>query len=109
MSLTLTVTDHWTDGKRIHVVFNLTPTGNYVALGDTINFGVSQIKSQSAPEFMVIQGQLLNTYLPVFGTNISTGNKMKIIIAGAELAAGAYPAGVTNDVIKGYAIFPKFI
>ena len=109
MSLALTVKDHWTDGKRILVVFSLVASGNYSTGGDTINFGVTTIKSQSAPEFVVIEGQLLNGYKFVYGSNISTGNKMKVIVAGAELAAGAYGAGVTADIITGYAIFPKFI
>lgn len=108
MALALTVTDHWTDGKRIHVVGTIVASGNYSTGGDTISFVNNDIRSTLPPVWFEVLGQGLFTYLPIKGTTIANG-KIKAITAGAEVAAGAYPGGVTGDTIAVYAIFHKFI
>lgn len=108
MALAVTVTNHWEDTKRVMVIGTLVATGNYVTGGDTINFGDPLIKSNSAPLFVVFNR--LSKYLMamVFGTLISNGKvKFTVPDTGLEVAAGAYPAGITGDTITFFAIFKK--
>lgn len=104
MSVSVTVTDHWTDGKRIHVIFSVTPTGNYTVNGDTLSFADPEIKSNSIPEFVSLQGQGVNNYAFIPGTTMANG-KIFGQTGGVQFSAAAYPA----DTIVGHAIFPKFI
>jgi hypothetical protein len=116
MSLTLSISDHWSDGKRIHVTGTLTASGNYPAGGDVIPFGNPLIKSNSAPVWAEAQGlggynyavSPLGTVLPSNPTQIP---KLRVFVdsTGAELTAGAYPAGLIAAPAQFYAIFPKFI
>ena len=119
MSLaTLTVTDHWTDGKRIHVVGTLAFTGNYVQGGYPLNLSSDQIKSSGIPEYVSILGQ---TYYYAggsqqldWGYRYKNGNSIAngtvvILSGGTEISTGALPAGLANESITFYAIFPKFI
>lgn len=111
MAIALNITDHWSDGKRIHVTGSFVFSGNYVTGGDTVSFNVMPIKSASAPVHFTAHGtSLINIYMPVFGTT-NANNKLKISTSpfGTELAAGAYPASVLNDTVSFHAIFPKFI
>src|ERR1700676_1728819 len=109
MALAVAVVDHWDDGKRLHVVGTLTASSTYSTNGDTLNFGLSAIKSASPPVWVDFNN--LSKYLLkfVFGTNIANG-KMKVALpdTGLELAAGNYPAGLTGDSITFHAIFRKF-
>lgn len=109
MALAVTITDHWTDGKRIHVIGSIVASGNYVANGDTLNLASTEIKSASLPEFVMVKGVSGYTYDYVAGTTQANGKLKSYSAYATELAAGAYPAGNTGDTIKFYAIFPKFI
>ena len=108
MSLVLTVTNHWSDTKRIHVVGTLAPSGNYVTNGDTITYTGEDIKSPSAPiwaECLIPGG-----FIGVFTFTGPGAGKLKIfnLATGAELAQTSY-AGFGIASIAVYAIFPKFI
>jgi len=108
MAVTATVTNKWTDAKRIHVLGSLSISGSYVTGGDTITFSnPSLIKSKSPVLFMEINGQSKYLYRAVIGTP----TKMKVYVpeTGAELSAAAYPTGVTGDVVTFYAIYRKFV
>ena len=109
MAVTATITDHWQDTKRIHVVGTLVFSGNYTTGGDaTITVtNLAVLKSASAPEWMQIQGLSKYQYIPV----ITIFGKVKIVVpnTGLEYTQGAYGADVLADTISFYAIFPKFI
>jgi hypothetical protein len=109
MALAVTVKDHWTDGNRINVTGTLTGSGNYTTNGDTLDFGLPEIKSASTPTFVDIYGKGANLYKFVPGTTIKNG-KVKIVVCntGSEFANGAYDATVTADVISFKATFHKF-
>lgn len=111
MSLTLTVTDHWQDGKRIHVVGTIVAAGNYTTAGVTLSFADTKIKSSSIPEVVLIAGAnglYIYRYQP--GTGIADGKVLVVDLSTqAQLAAAAFPAGITGDTLTVYAIFPKFI
>lgn len=116
MSLTLTIADHWSDGKRLHVTGTITAAGNYPAGGDVIPFNNPSIKSNSAPVWAEVQGlggfdyiiSGLGTVLP---SNPNPIPKLRVITSstGLELVAGAYPGGLIAAPASFYAIFPKFI
>ena len=109
MSLTLNVTDHWSDGKRIHVVGTLIPAGNYVAGGDNIPFNNPVIKSASAPVYVEVHGYTVYDYAVILGTDLNT-NKLKVTVTntGVELA-GAWPAVTIASPPAFHAIFKQFI
>lgn len=118
MSVTFTVSGQ-KDIKGLLVTGGLKFTGSYVTGGDTINFGLlsidsfaKYIKSNSPPYVCMITGQGVAsgsnyTYQFIPGTTINNG-KVKIYLAGTELSAGAYPAGITGDVVTFSSQFPKF-
>lgn len=104
-TLAVAVTDHWTDGKRVHVTFTVTPTGNYTTGGDTLNLQANEIKSASLPVFVSLKGQGVNLYNFIPGTTQANG-KLYGSTGGTQFTGGsAYP----TDTVTGYAIFPKFI
>ena len=103
-------------------------SGNYPTGGDTLNFftaqfrlGVDGIKSSFAPSSLFIwsnQAQGAGTtsqywYRGLIGTTAANCAIQVITGAaaqsgGAEFSAGAYPAGVTGDVIAFEAFFPGY-
>jgi hypothetical protein len=110
MSLTLTITSHWEDTKRLHVVGTLQPSGSYVSGGDTVPFNDPLIKSASAPIWFSGQFPAYNCVgLP--GVTGSTPPNAKLQIytdsTGAELSAAAYPAALLAAPVTFYAIFRK--
>jgi len=109
MSLTVNITDHWSDGKRIHVTGTLVPTGVYATGGDVIPLNLSAIKSASPPVFASAQGFGYD-YSIVLGTTLRN-SKLRVTVTntGVELAAGAYPAAMLANPPLFYGIFPKFI
>ena len=115
MALTLNITDHWSDTKRLHVIGNLVASGNYVAGGDIIPFNNPLIKTSLPPVYVDIQvysSTGVSTYTYAFKAGTTLANQKMIIFTttgGLELAAGAYPAPVINNPAAVYAIFHKFI
>jgi hypothetical protein len=109
MSLALNLVDQWSDGKRLHVIADITITGNYVTGGDALNWGGAGVRSAQPPEYVDVKittGYTLQ-FKPV--TSSTDGLLQAFVIGtGVELAAGAYPAGVLNAVVRAYAIFLQF-
>lgn len=119
LAFTVTATDRSTNALRVYG--KIVASGSYVAGGDTLSLaGQSQIVSSTVPFFVSVQSQasagasgfeyrfvpgttLANGKLQVFGQQptSATGG----VIAMSEVAAGAYPAGVTGDVILAEAVF----
>jgi hypothetical protein len=97
----------WSDGRKLHIIRKLVFSGNYVAGGDTLNLAQFSVKSATVPLFGEIQGQTATKYAYKFvpGTALATCKVLLVdATTGLELAAGAYPAGVTGDVLTLYAI-----
>lgn len=120
IAITITQIQENTDG--VEVFGFLTFTGNYVQGGDTLDWTTvigafspngrqfvqsspagkclaCQINGSDGRDFAWIQGAQLNL------------DKVKVLIAvDTELGAGAYPAGILNDVnIVFDAAFPKLL
>ena len=113
------------DDQDCTVYFNLPLTGNYPAGGDTINFetavqdpafqgNVAEIPASQAPVSLLLwdaSGELLFQIAAVLGTT-QANSKVKFGASatfGTQLAAGAYPAGLTGASIQGQAVFHKNI
>lgn len=113
------------DISQLIVYGTLVFSGSYVSGGDTLNFntasgtqggmGADAIKSASLPTFSVILEAPVAgtpgsgyTYLYSPGTSQANG-KVQLFAGGTELAAGAYPAGVTGAVVRGRFEFPAFV
>lgn len=107
MSLALTVTKQWWDGKKLHVIGTVVASSTYATNGDTISFASLGIESSQAPlwvKFNSLNGYAY-VYSPASPSTQSTGKMRVNTTSNTELAAGAYPAGVTGDTIGYYAIF----
>lgn len=111
-----TTSDVWDDGKKIHAMGRLTIsagpdtyTGGGIAFDPLANsvdgagMGLPLPGCQSQPNWGNIVG---GTY---FGQYIPSTKKLKlsVIVGGAEVAAGAVPAGLSSDNITAYFIFDK--
>jgi hypothetical protein len=112
VALTMTtIVDHWIDGKRLHVIGILVASGNYPAGGDAIPFNNPLIKTGMAPTWIEAQGMGGFNYIGVPGAFLSSppNAKLRCITSstGVEVAAGAYPAGITANPIQFRAIFPR--
>lgn len=121
MALAVTVTYVDRSVNSLRVYGTIAATGSYTTGGDTLSFaGFDQIKSSSLPKFVSIQsqnaaGHSLWEYGYTPGTTLATC-KMQVlgqqptsattgIIQFSELAAAAYPASITGDVIMFEAVF----
>lgn len=112
------------DNKLFRVYGTITPSGSYATGGDTLNFasgtwpiGQGPIPSNSVPVLVSIMSQPATggtvsgyVYGYATGTDMTNGKFQLFQSAGsaaplAQVGAGAYPAGVTGDVIVFEAIF----
>ena len=112
MALTLTVNQFNVDalGKQVYVAGVVTASGSYTTGGDTLDLSTqSNIPSAQLPtqaSLFTQTGQVYN-YAFIVGTALNN-NKVKIYAAGgSELASGAYPAAILNDIIAFSAVYPK--
>jgi hypothetical protein len=106
MSIAISLSPSNVDGSAsnfIYALATLTFSGNYSTGGDTLDF--TQIADKIAST-QVVQAfaQSLNGnsmyYVPVQGSALNNW-KLKVFNGGGtELSAGAYPAGVTGDVVQ---------
>lgn len=99
MAVAVTVTKKWYDGKKLFVLGTLTFSGSYTTGGDGLSFTGLGIQSSLAPDIVWVGGTAGYGYGYVPGSPASQSNgKVKIsTTAATELAAGAYPAGITGD------------
>lgn len=119
-------------GAEIYVSFNVALSGTYPTGGEVLNFATAAADASYIglmPQIMssvLLQvdcwsqgGNLAFQYTPIVtksGTpstiNPATGVKLKISASatfGTEHSAGAYEAGLTGDIITGFAIFTKML
>ena len=108
----------WDDGKKIHVVGTMTVApgaDTYTTGGNALDFVANMIDGAglgvplpgiSAQPFWVnvIGVAYLGQYNPA-----TRKIMFKAIAGGAEVAAGAVPAGLSSDTITFYLIFDKMM
>ena len=104
MAVTLTQNDKWHDTKRVHYIGTLVFSGSYAAGGEALNLALA-LGVPSAPLNVIIQGQAGYIY-----QWDRTNNKVMVrqgtatAIPLGEIPTAAYPAGVTSDVVRLYAL-----
>jgi hypothetical protein len=112
-----TTSDVWDDGKKIHAVGRLTLTAGpdtyttggvaFNVLANTVDgagLGLPLPVVNSQPLWAnAVGGSYFGQYLPATGKI-----KISAVVGGAEVAAGAVPAGLSSDNITAYFIFDKF-
>lgn len=108
ISLSITVLDHWTDGKRIHVIgsVNVNGSGDYVSGGLALPLidptNPIAIKSPSPPEFVQVQSILGYNY----NYNYATGFLLCFTSGRTEISGSA--AWPENNM-SFYMVFPKYV
>lgn len=112
MALSLTILDHWSDTKRIHLVGYLMTSGSYPLGGDPVPLTNPLIKSGSSPIVVIANGlggyNYVVTSVP-FAVPAAATLRVYVDSTGVELPAGAYPASSLANQIQFYAVFPKYI
>jgi hypothetical protein len=103
MSVAVVISTKYASGRSTEIRGTLTLSGSYATNGDTLPASAFGAGTTKKPHIILLSGKGLYFY-----EYDVEAEKLKIITAGAELAAGAYPAGVTNDVVRFEANFPKF-
>jgi hypothetical protein len=100
--------------SKVHrIYFQVVPTGNYAALGDTLDLSVLNPASSYVPLWVDIHSAagggspaFWYGYLP--GTTQLNGKfQVKVGATAVDIGAIAYPAGVLADTIVGYADFVR--
>lgn len=111
--LTPTITEHWSDGRRLHVIgtFGGAATPHYLRNEDTLGLGSKvkwplDVKSSRAPIFFITSDNFGTTPTITFLlTNSGNTSYVKIYSAGVETADDASLADVKGTF---YAIFKKW-
>ena len=109
MATSVSVVEFWDDGKRVHVVGQITFSGNYVTGGDAITLTGLYPGQRAAVRILAINNISGYTYrydhtnsrIRVYQAPASGSNPL------AEIGAAAYPAGVTGDTVIFHAIGRK--
>jgi hypothetical protein len=125
MAIALTVLDVDPGVTLLWVRLKAALSGSYTTGGDSMDFTTlagqvgafgQAVNSQQLPQAMFARsrtGNVANQYIPFEESAPGVGLavnalKMKVLTAfGTELAAGAYPAGVTGDDIEIVCAFRK--
>lgn len=110
MPIAATITKQFDNGQSLEVIGTLAASGDYATGGDDVSVANLNIKSTRAPVFISVKGKGGYFYEYIVGT-------AKLIVrecAGSatlapEIAATAYPVGVTGDVITFRGLFRKNI
>ena len=120
MAVAVAVTDMNVQDKYVTLYGTITPSGSYATGGDTLNITGATLPPGASfpltglPVSFWIYGQTISGYVYsyVWGTTNANGKlgvQQNAAGAGAlaQIAAAAYPAGVTSDVIRFEATYRK--
>ena len=104
-----------TPNNFVYVAGKLAFSGSYSAGGDTVDFStigekiLSGLARGPLQAVAFSQNGSVNTYVFIQGAGL-TNWKLKIFVAaGVELAAGAYPASVTSDIVQYQLLVRKLL
>ena len=106
MPITISLLPGNVDGSAsnfMYAVATLTFSGNYPTGGDTLDFTTVADKlpsTQIVQVFAESQNGNSGYYIPVQGTALNNWKLKAFVGGGTEITAGAYPAGVTGDVVQ---------
>ena len=106
MPITITLLPSNVDGSGSNLFYaigTLAFSGNYSTGGDTLDFTQVADKLPSTQIIQVFadsQNGNGGYYVPVQGTALNNWKLKAFNGGGTEISAGAYPAGVTSDVVQ---------
>ena len=106
MPITISLTPLNVDGSAsnfTYAIATLTFTGTYPTGGDTLDFTQVTDKipsTQIVQVFAESQNGNSGYYVPIAGTGLNNWKLKAFVGGGTEVAAGAYPAGVTTDIVQ---------
>ena len=103
MAIVFTQTNKLHELRSQRIVGTLTFSGNYVTGGE-VPSGIIKPHTTKNPILVSFMGKGDHN----FKYNATTGKVMVYAPAGAQLAAAAYPAGVTTDAVVMELEYPKF-
>lgn len=96
MSATPTITDMWSDGKRLHVIGTIAFAGSYVAGGDVLDLGTAGVRCSKAPNYINFN-QLRQFELGYHPAPLSVaGGKLVVYLKSAQAATGTITSNGTN-------------
>jgi len=106
MAITITLLPSNVDGSGSNLFYaigTLAFSGNYTTGGDTLDFTQVADKLPSTQIIQVFadsQNGNAGYYVPIAGSALNNWKLKAFSGGGAEIAAGAYPASVTTDVVQ---------
>lgn len=106
MAITISLQPNNVDSSAsnfVYAVATLTFSGNYVSGGDTLDFTqvTNVIPSDTIVQvFAESQNGNSGYYIPVQGAVLNNWKLKAFLGGGTEVAAGAYPASVTTDIVQ---------
>jgi hypothetical protein len=106
MPITITLLPSNVDGSGnnfLYAIGTLTFSGNYPTGGDTLDFTQVTDKlpsTQIIQAFADSQNGNAGYYVPIAGTALNNWKLKAFSGGGTEVAAGAYPASVTTDIVQ---------
>ena len=106
MAITISLLPANVDGSGsnfFYAIGTLTFSGNYVTGGDTLDFTQVADKlssTQVIQAFAESQNGNSGYYVPIAGTALNNWKLKAFSGGGTEIAAGAYPASVTSDIVQ---------
>ena len=87
----------------VYAIATLTFSGSYPTGGDTLDFTTVADKipsTQIVQAFAESQNGNSGYYIPVQGSALNNWKLKCFLGGGTEITAGAYPAGVTGDIVQ---------
>ncbi|MFZ0037831.1 MAG: hypothetical protein WAK91_10435 [Candidatus Acidiferrales bacterium] len=118
MAIAITVQSIDASGSAVLVTGTLAFSGNYSTGGDTLDWTTADeqiapsgatIPSATPPQLVLISSVNGNAdaYIPVQGSALNNWKVKCFAAGGTEVSAGAYPSGITGDIVAFLAQFPK--
>jgi hypothetical protein len=109
MATSVSVIEFWDDSKRVHIVGQITFSGNYATGGDSITLTGLYPGQRAAVRILEINNisgyiyryDHANSRIRVYQSPATGSNPL------SEIGAAAYPSGVTSDTVIFHAIGKK--
>ena len=96
----------------VYAIGTLTFTGSYATNGDTLDLTTVAEKLSSSQVVQIVADSLNGNnmyYVAVLGSSLNIHIIKVFSAGGTELAAGAYPGGVTGDTVQVRITARKFL
>ena len=103
MAAVVNVVSRSANQKTVDIHGTIVLSGNYATGGEALPLAALKAGTSKKPHIVGVVGKSGFTY-----QYDVEAEKLKVFSAATEASAAAYPAGVTGDVIRFVASFPKF-